>query len=129
MPQRFFVICYKYSSLCSARTKKKFGQMLLHEREATRNQDFLQFGCFLSLNLSKKQQDPKFLFECQNHGPRRLLNCSKRSMGTACWREINEMIFWKKKLCFVTLVHHYEIQQPDLMTENYFLKSRMILLP
>ena len=33
--------------------------MLLHEREATRNQDFLQFGGFLSLNLSKKQQDPK----------------------------------------------------------------------
>ena len=33
--------------------------MLLHESEATRNQDFLQFGGFLSLNLSKKQQDPK----------------------------------------------------------------------
>ena len=31
--------------------------MLLHERQATRNLDFLQFGGFLSLNLSKKQQD------------------------------------------------------------------------
>ena len=36
--------------------------MLLHESEATRNQDFLQFGGFLSLNLSKKQQDPIFFF-------------------------------------------------------------------
>ena len=84
MPQRFFVIWYKNSSLCSTRTKKKFGQMLLHEREATRNQDFLQFGGFLSLNLSKKQQDPKVFFECQNQGPSRLSNYSKRSMGTAC---------------------------------------------
>ena len=31
--------------------------MLLHERQATRNLDFLQFGGFLRLNLSKKQQD------------------------------------------------------------------------
>ena len=36
---------------------KKIGQMLLHERQTTRNLDFLQFGGFLSLNLSKKQQD------------------------------------------------------------------------
>ena len=64
--------------------KKKFGQMLLHEREATRNQDFLQFRGFVSLNLSKKQQDPKFFFEYQNQGPSRLSNYSKRSMGTAC---------------------------------------------
>ena len=31
--------------------------MLLHERQTTRNLDFLQFGGFLSLNLPKKQQD------------------------------------------------------------------------
>ena len=35
---------------------------MLHKREATRNQDFLQFGGFLSLNLLKKQQDPKICF-------------------------------------------------------------------
>ena len=58
--------------------------MLLHERKATRNQDFLQFRDFLSLNLSKKQQDPKIFFECENQEPSRLLNYSKRSMGTAC---------------------------------------------
>ena len=34
--------------------------MLLHERETIGNQDFLQFGGFLSLNLLKKQQDPNF---------------------------------------------------------------------
>ena len=82
MPQRFFVIWY--SSLCSARTKKKIGQMSLHEREATGNQNFLQYGDFLSLNLSKKQQDPNFFFGCQNQGSSRLSNYSKISMGTAC---------------------------------------------
>ena len=53
-------------------------------KEATRNQDFLQFGDFLSLNISKKQQDPKIFFECENQGPSRLSNYTKRSMGTAC---------------------------------------------
>ena len=37
--------------------------MSLHEREATGNQDFLQYGDFLSLNLSKKQQDPNFFLD------------------------------------------------------------------
>ena len=36
--------------------------MSLLEREATGNQDFLQYGDFLSLNLLKKQQDPNFFF-------------------------------------------------------------------
>ena len=36
--------------------------MLLHEREATRNQDFLQFGGILSLNLSKSNKIPKKFF-------------------------------------------------------------------
>ena len=58
--------------------------MLLHEREATKNQDFLQFRGFLSLNLSKKQQDPKVFFKRQNQEPSRVSNYSKRSMGTAC---------------------------------------------
>ena len=67
--------------------------MLLHEREATGNQDLLRFGGFLSLNLSKKQQDPKFLFDCQNQGPSWLSNYCKRSIGTTCWREMNESMF------------------------------------
>ena len=58
--------------------------MLLHESETTRNQDFFLFGGFLSLNLSKKQQDPEFFCEYQNQGPSGLSNYSKISMGTAC---------------------------------------------
>ena len=58
--------------------------MLLHEREAAGNQDFLQFGGFLSLNLSKMQQDPQIFFERQNQGASRLSNYRQRSMSTAC---------------------------------------------
>ena len=46
--------------------------MLLHEREATGNPDFLLFGGFLIPNLSMNQQDPKDFFEYYNKGPSRL---------------------------------------------------------
>ena len=101
--------------------------MLLHEREATRNQDFLQFRGFLSLNLSKKQQDPNIFLNVKIKD-----QVDYQIIAKDQWAMLAEgkkmRSYFEKKLCLVTSVRHYEIQQPDLITKNYFLKSRMILL-
>ena len=68
----FLVILQIYTSLCSVTTRKIIRKMLLHEREATGNPDFLLFGGFLIPNLSMNQQDPKDFFEYRNKGPSRL---------------------------------------------------------
>ena len=68
----FLVILQIYTSLCWVTTRKIVVKMLLHEREATGNPDFLLFGGFLIPNLSIKQQDLKNLFEYHNKGPSRL---------------------------------------------------------
>ena len=128
MPQRFFVIWFKYSSLCSTRTKKKiWANVAAWKRGYQKSRFFTIQRLFEPQFIKKAARSQNFFLNVKIKDQVDYQIIAKDQWAMLAERKKMRSYF-EKKLCFVTSVRHYEIQQPDLITKNYFLKSRMILL-